>query len=43
MIEHIISVLQKFAKNWVFNYEDDITFELRMKQEIEQLKKENNV
>jgi len=31
-------VLQRFAKRWVFNYEDDITAELRFIKEYENSK-----
>ena len=37
MIRHILLVLQRFVKNWVFNYEDDVTAELRLNDEIRKL------
>jgi hypothetical protein len=33
MIKRILLVLQKFGKKWVFNYEDDISFMLRLEKE----------
>jgi hypothetical protein len=39
----MLSVLQKFAKRWVFNFEDDAAASLRLERELKKLNKEKNV
>jgi hypothetical protein len=39
----IMKLLKQFFDSWVFNYEDEVTAELRLEKELENLKKDNHV
>jgi hypothetical protein len=39
MIQHMLLVLRRFAKKWVFNYEDDYTAMARLERELQDKKK----